>query len=1074
MNWRVKLNGTDITAYCSGVSTSYQADAICGECTVELASRAPLAGIVVPRVPQVLSIVAEEFKDGAWVSKGAYYLEAIDYPQDTDAKTASIWGRSLSARLGTPWAHKISKQWPGGESIGSIMAEVAGPCGVTISLDSDFDVCQYCYAVSDQSPAEIIRDLATRSGQILWPQLDGTLTVAPRRYRDLPAPAVVLDSDEIIVESVERATPDFGNRILVSGDGSVACLSVTVVPLADEDACVVADGQSTVRLIAIVLGSDGLPVALGTVVTWSASAGLMSAETSETQSVVRQAEAHTSDSYFRLTLDLPAESVIGVYARRDVRRSRNLYVLRGGSVSGRTVSFEAPLDFFDQAVFVDYVVKGAPITWVAGWVPGDVTVLASVAGAQGFATLHQSNPTACASQIALEASPASPCLGEPVQILLKTLMFGGAGVGAAVFGLVGCGSLSSTRKALQPRTITETLRTNDWGGAVEVKLSAVPVEGTTPIVYLAGTTTANLYASHAGQTIILTDDEILPGTQVDVTYIAGGTAVVTWTPSAIPSGFESIVETLLVTHATVESVLVAQATLTRTPTAAPTCIPAMEIANFYSSHDTKVVTLLQDSGVILPVGTQVVCSYQSVWGSQPGCSATITVRVEDGSEDGGLGQIAVTARDCREVVIGDDYDPENPDQIPDENPSDEDGLDDSSIFLPDDPEDPIDPTTACDADSINRRTPNISATNFDSVVGVGTSCPGACTCDQICSALRSKGRLADAGMMWSQCMERCADTRAAKCTDCTLSGPATLNPGEAGAWVDGKTNSGEWKGELGLVSRTFEGGYIARMPSGGGGPFTVKVCYGESEDTCCEATVAFPDCVLEGPDELEPGIEGTYVPSLGMSGASVSVGGEMVFVRNLPYDLGFVAKMQDGACNGGTVTVSYGGRVCGTLTVDSSLSDFAGYIEGPTVMDAGEMAYFSHNLGPGAVYNGTLVMGSGGVGADGATLVMPSDAAPNAVYTASWTGGICGKSASINVECLCIPDDPGDPFFLIYPVNRGPVYARAYNVTAQSDPWSLSEGQYWVGVHPTDGRDLAWIKYGDLVFGWPYYKGACE
>jgi hypothetical protein len=42
MNWRVLLNGTDITAYCSGVETRFEADAICGEVEVALASRARL------------------------------------------------------------------------------------------------------------------------------------------------------------------------------------------------------------------------------------------------------------------------------------------------------------------------------------------------------------------------------------------------------------------------------------------------------------------------------------------------------------------------------------------------------------------------------------------------------------------------------------------------------------------------------------------------------------------------------------------------------------------------------------------------------------------------------------------------------------------------------------------------------------------------------------------------------------------------------------------------------------------------------------------------------------------------
>ncbi len=525
--WRVILNGIDITRKVSRVQTRFEAENISGEVSVDIADRAVLDGIVLPRVPQSRSIVVDALVGGIWVSKGSYFLDEINYPENPAARTAAVWGRTLSARLGVPWSPKISRQWPAATTIAAIMQELSEMCGVTIQVQHDYSICQYCYAVSDWYPSQIIQDLAEKSGQICWPQLDGSLLIAPRLYRDLPAPAVTLVANQVDVQSLKRRVPDFGNRILVSGDGAVAGLSVTVVPLADDDACVVADGKSSIRLIAIVLGVDGLPVALGTTVTWSASAGLMSAETSVTAPVVRQGEVHQADDYTHVTLDLPAVSVIGVYARKDTRRVTNLYRQRGGSISGKTITFAASLDFYDQTVIVDYVVQGAPNTWTAGRIPGDVVVLASVAGAQGYVTIHQSNPKACATQISLEAVPSSPCLGEAVTIFLKSIMFGGAGIGSAIFGLVGCGTLSSTRKTLTARTITETLRTSVWGGAAEVRLSAVPVAGTTPSVVLTATPGANLYDSHNGQTVILSDDTILAGTQVTVTYVAGGTAMVT-------------------------------------------------------------------------------------------------------------------------------------------------------------------------------------------------------------------------------------------------------------------------------------------------------------------------------------------------------------------------------------------------------------------------------------------------------------------------------------------------------------------------------------------------------------------
>lgn len=1046
--WTLSINGVAIPAKTASVSVKFAAENICGEITVELADRSALDGLVLPRVPRTALLAYRHSPAHPVVS---FFLEEITKPEDLTSRTATLWGRTLSARLTAPWAQKISKQWAAATTIDAIVQELAAMCGVTVTVTDDFSVCQYCYAVSDQTPAEIIRDLAARSGQILWPQADGSLLVAPRQYA-AGTPDVVLSSAQAVVESVTRTVPDFGNRILVSGDGAVAGLSVQVVPLADDDACVVADGQSTVRLIAIVLGADGLPVALGTVVTWAASSGYMSAATSVTANTVRQGETHQADSYTRVTLDLPAVSVVGVYARRDTRRVTNLYRQRGGSVSGRTITFAAPLDYYDQTVIVDYIVAGAPITWTAGWIPGDVTVLGSVAGAQGYCTLHQSNPTACATQLSLEAVPTSPCLGEPVTIFLKTTMFGGAGVGAATFGMAGCGSLSSTRKTLQPREITETLRTSVWGGAAEVRLSAVPVSGT-PVVYAVGTTTPNLYASHDGQTVILNNSAILPGTQVTVTYIAGGTAMISWIPSALPSGNESVSETLKIAHVEVEGATVGQVTLTRTPVSTISAVPLGEISSAYSSHDGKVVTLANDSftGLPFPVDSTVHCSYQTVWGVQPGCSATITVRVEDGSEDGGFGQIAVSARDCRTVNPGGTYDP---DQIPDETTDPEEDGGDDPIDPPDldDEEDLTVTPTGCNTGSINARTPVINAQNSTSVFGVHDveNCPGNCTCDEICTALRNTGRLSVEGnMTWATCMTACNAARAQQCESCTLSGPSTLEPGAEGTWTDNKGNAGEWKeGALKLKERT-PAGYKATMPSGGAGPFTVQVCYGKDARQCCEKQVNFPPCSLTGPSQLSAGQEGEYVPSLGMSAASATPT-NMEIVRQTAT--AFVAKLKEGKCTG-SINVFYGGsRLCGSKTVTDPYVETVGVVVGPATMEPGETAYFAHSLGAGAVYTGSLPLISQSSDGTGAILMMPEDA--TGTYTASWAGR-CAVTASKAVVATGLENLLGT---ISFAATACGTHSLSHTAIGEGNYYTVNRS--WWSPWDTDGTGTYWT---DLV-----------
>lgn len=86
MTWRVTLSGTDITAYVSRLRTRFQAGDICGDVEIDIADAAILVGVIVPRVPRELSLLVEAKKDGVWVSRGYYFLEAITWPQSLDAR----------------------------------------------------------------------------------------------------------------------------------------------------------------------------------------------------------------------------------------------------------------------------------------------------------------------------------------------------------------------------------------------------------------------------------------------------------------------------------------------------------------------------------------------------------------------------------------------------------------------------------------------------------------------------------------------------------------------------------------------------------------------------------------------------------------------------------------------------------------------------------------------------------------------------------------------------------------------------------------------------------------------------
>lgn len=908
MTWRVTLSGTDITAYVSRLRTRFQAGDICGDIEVEIADAAILADIVVPRVPRELSIFVEARKDGIWISRGRYFLEAITWPQDLNARTAVLWGRTASARLGTPWAALVSKQWAEATTVSAIVQELATACGVIVTVARDYPVCARCYAVQQQTPAQIIRDLAERSGQALWPQIDGTLKIAPRLYRDLPAPVVTLPEAEIVVQAIERQPLEYANRVLISSAETASGASVDVEPQYPDDECVQADGTDIVRLRAVVLDADGNPAQDGTDVDWVAGAGLLKHAASQTGPATISGEQAKATDYHHVRLKYPATTIHGVYRYADRQRLENLYITRRGTLSGNIISFELPLDFYDQSLILDYELSGVAINeWVSGQVPQDVRVEASALGASGHVLLHQSNPVACPTSIDLKSHPDKICLGTGPQGVITAVVTssGDPGRGTIIFSLEGCGQLSSTRKVLGRAQITEELTTSKWGSISQVRLRAVPAAGTTITVTHAG---ANIYAAHAGRTVDL-NQQLPDNTKVQVTYTGDGVAMISWLPGE--------------------------------PTGDP--------------------------------------------GKSPKCEAIIRAHVDDGSETGADASINVTAQDCRDVSGANpddpnpgagEIDPDDPDQWPEPgtNPS------------PPNPDDP-DYTGDCGSGSLTA--------DGDSAFA---DCTSKCTCDDICWEHMRAGHLAEIGWNLNQCRNACDVARNKACKQCNLTGPAVLEPGAIGIFRDDIDCSGEISGPLALVSRDSNG-YKLKMPSGGAGPFKVRATYGP--DRYCETTVDFPPCDLSGPRQLGYNEVGLYTPSAGMEGAAASV---VRLDTPIKKDNGFETKIPPGTCDG-TITVSYGGRICGTVYVTSTIKNYTGVVAGPGSLKPGESAYYAIDIGgdPGGLqYTGTLEYVSGN--SQGAVLRAPAGAQNGERYVARWIAS-CGRNAEkliivqSNVEC---------------------------------------------------------------------------
>jgi hypothetical protein len=160
----------------------------------------------------------------------------------------------------------------------------------------------------------------------------------------------------------------------------------------------------------------------------------------------------------------------------------------------------------------------------------------------------------------------------------------------------------------------------------------------------------------------------------------------------------------------------------------------------------------------------------------------------------------------------------------------------------------------------------------------------------------------------------------------------------------------------------------------------------------------------------------------------------MEYVRTGPYGVGFICKMRDGGCEG-TVTVSYAGRVCGSINVVNPLKDYVGSVVGPDQLDAGETAIYYHDLGPGAKYTGNAPgtnfeneLGNGRI------VTMPANATQGAEYEVSFSGP-CGAVASKTITML--PENCEWGPRIGYDLYDGGLYVyREIGFSAQA--WALS------------------------------------
>ncbi len=537
--FKVELNGTDITAKVARFEITASLESYVRELSAEIADPALYDTFdfsVLPESPslEVFTRVADE-----WVSQGRFFAEKPTYQVGIHRTDTGIWGRSESARLGAPFAPKVSKLWDRLTTFYDICREMCEPAG--LSWDPafceipDFLIYAFSYQADNVYPVEVISELihlAHGENAVLTTDRAGHVRI--RKIDRAPEAADHDVTDAVLAQMAEEPEwPDFGNRVKISGAGS---LSGYGVRLTVSNECLQAGGKA--RAYARVTDQDGLPVE-NIPVQWAAKYGLATfqQEYTNTQTVLIPGEEQRASTFYEVQTAFPPKSVTGVWAKKDTGRTNNL-AADGFEIDGNTIRLARRLQFCDQLLVVSYQVEGVAVNVLTGGSePGTEKVSAVVGGSSDSRDIYIDNPCACPPSITLKANPYSIQIGEAAR-LLAYVEIGGAPVtdGRLVYMTIDTvpshGSLAWTSSSVGTVNVTneKVSAVNEISGLCQVTLEMFPAgvsgiyrftqddEGN--ILKYGG----NLYASHSGKTVTL-NSAWVTGTEFVAEYTAVGAVV---------------------------------------------------------------------------------------------------------------------------------------------------------------------------------------------------------------------------------------------------------------------------------------------------------------------------------------------------------------------------------------------------------------------------------------------------------------------------------------------------------------------------------------------------------------------
>lgn len=420
--FRIELDGVDITDKVSRFEITASLESYVREVSVDLADADLYDSLDFSVLPDEPTLEVFTQVDSSWVSQGLFFVEKPTYKVGTHSTTTGLWGRSETARLGSPFAAKISKTWETDTTFFAICDELCTAAGLTwdeaYSDIPDFTVYAFTFQVSGSYPCEVISqllELAYAEDAFLTTDAAGHICI--RLLDRSPAVADQTITDPVVASiSEEPEWPDFANRIKISASGALSGYSISLWAPSE---CLQADGETQVKMYARVSDQNGDPVD-NVPVAWASKSGLvtLARATSNAGTVTIHDEEVRSKSWYEIDVQFPPDDIVGVWAYRDTGKTVDL-AEAGYTVDGQTITLTNPLTYCDQLVRVSYTCRGVSVNRVtAGSTAGTDTVTASLAGNQDSKEFYLDNPCKCPPSITVKANPTSIKVGEAALILV--------------------------------------------------------------------------------------------------------------------------------------------------------------------------------------------------------------------------------------------------------------------------------------------------------------------------------------------------------------------------------------------------------------------------------------------------------------------------------------------------------------------------------------------------------------------------------------------------------------------------------------------------------------------------------